>query len=109
MPGGILYNPVADPVSRMDGQKTLRRLIEETEWDRGILVEDGTVKQWLHLFLYLAEAGYFLLEAAAPVTEQRLESFCLKLTYLRRRRAASPARASRLSVAVVGSGTSLVT
>ena len=70
MPGSILYNMVADPVARMDGKKTLRRLIEETEWDRGILIDDATVKSWLRLFLYLAEGGYFTCEAASPVTEE---------------------------------------
>lgn len=74
MPGGILYNTVADPVSRMDGKKSLRRLIEETEWDRGILIDDATVKAWLRLFLYLAEGGYFTCKIANPVREGEILS-----------------------------------
>ena len=72
MPGSILYNRIADPVSRMDGKKTLAQLIRETEWDLGILIEDATVKQWLDLFLYLARAGYFALETQAAVTRAQL-------------------------------------
>lgn len=72
MPGSILYNMIADPVCRMDGKKSLRRLIQETEWDRGIIIDEATVKQWLHLFLYLAEAGYFRVEVKNPVTEDVL-------------------------------------
>ena len=79
MPGSILYNMVADPVARMDGKKSLCQLIRETEWDRGILIDEATVKTWLHLFIYLAEAGYFHMEAKCPVTEAALVTALEKL------------------------------
>lgn len=79
MPGSILYNVIADPVSRMDGKKTLRCLIQETEWDRGILVEDATVKSWLHLFIYLAEAGYLEMTVRDSLSEDDLLDALRKL------------------------------
>jgi len=79
MPGSILYNVIADPLSRMDGRKTLRRLIQETEWDRGMLIEDGTVRSWLHLFIYLAEAGYLEMTVKDSLTEDGLLDTLRKL------------------------------
>ena len=72
MPGSILYNVIAEPVSRMDGKKSLRRLIDETEWDMGLVIDDATVKSWLHLFIYLAEAGYFHMEVKEALTADAL-------------------------------------
>ena len=72
MPGSILYDPIADLVSRMDGQKTLRRLIDETEWSCGVRFDEKTLQTYLHTFTMLADAGYFRMEIKNPLTDTAL-------------------------------------
>lgn len=72
MPGSILYNTIADLVSRMDGKKTMRRLIDETEWNSGVLFDEKTVQAYLHTFTMLADAGYFQMEVKNPLTAAAL-------------------------------------
>ena len=72
MPGSILYNPIADVLSRMDGKKTLKALIREVEWDINKVLDDGTVRSYLHTCLRLADAGYLTVTETAPVTEAQV-------------------------------------
>ena len=72
LPGWVLYSTLADVFSRMDGQKTLRRILQETEWDLNILFDEKTVKQYLYSIIMLANAGYLKMEAQNPLTAQDL-------------------------------------
>lgn len=70
MPGTILYNPIADVLSRMDGKKTLKTLIREVEWDINQVFDDGVVRSYLHTCLRIADAGYLTVSEGMPVTEE---------------------------------------
>ncbi len=70
MPGSILYQPIADVVSRMDGKKTFKDLLREVEWDVGRVLDDATVRSYLHTCLRLADAGYLTVTEKAPVTKE---------------------------------------
>ena len=70
MPGSILYQPIADVISRMDGKKTLKTLIREVEWDVNRVFDEATVRSYLHTCLRLADAGYLSVSEAASITKE---------------------------------------
>ena len=70
MPGSILYNPLADVVSRIDGRKDLQTVIRETEWDTDIILDDAAVRSYLHTLLRLADAGYLAASERDELTEE---------------------------------------
>lgn len=72
LPGGILYNKIANIISRMDGIKTLKNIINETEWDLGELFDDTTIRSYFRTITMLADAGYFSMETRASIGEKEL-------------------------------------
>jgi len=72
LPDWILYDPIADIISRMDGKKTLRRLIDETEWTRDMIFGEKTIAQYVHTLTYLAQAGYLHMEEKTRLTAKDL-------------------------------------
>ena len=79
MPGGILYNDIANIVSRIDGIKTLRRIIDETEWDLGKIFDDNTIKKYFRTLSVLADASYLEMKVNAPIGEKELTEALRKL------------------------------
>lgn len=79
MPGTILYDTIADIFSRMDGKKTLKQLLTETEWDKGIVFEESTVRTYLHTCTKLADAGYLSMQITNPLSEKSLADALLAL------------------------------
>ena len=79
MPGGILYNDIANIVSRIDGKKTLKTLINETEWDLGKIFDDSIIKKYLRTLLMLKDAGYLELKSSSSITQKDLTEALKKL------------------------------
>lgn len=79
MPGTILYSTLADVVSRMDGVKSLRTLLQETEWDTGKPMDERTVKSYLHTCTMLSDTGYFGMTVRNPLTAESLTAALRKL------------------------------
>ena len=72
LPGGILYNKVADIISRMDGKKSFKTLIDEVEWDTGLIFSDATIKSYLRVCILLANNGYFAVTVQNPIGEDQI-------------------------------------
>ena len=70
MPGGILYNDIANIVSRIDGKKNLKTIINETEWDIGKIFDDSIIKKYLRTLFMLADAGYLDILETNPITQK---------------------------------------
>ncbi len=79
MPGAILYNTVADIVSRIDGKKNLKTIISEVEWDRDIIFRDSDIQKYLHTFTMLVDSGYFGVKVSNPLTADLLAEALSKL------------------------------
>lgn len=62
LPGWILYDYIGDLFCRMDGKKTLCRLIDETEWTRNIILPEKSIAKYIHTLIYLANAGYLYMD-----------------------------------------------
>lgn len=62
MPGSIINVRLADLLSRMDGEKSMKTLIDEIDWDRGSIMDEETVESYLHTCIMLAEYGYLSME-----------------------------------------------
>lgn len=72
IPGDVTYSDFADVLSRIDGKKTFRRVIEEIEWDMGTIYSDKMVGKYLNICIYLAEQNYLGLKASCPLTKEQL-------------------------------------
>lgn len=72
MPGTISADPIADLLSRMDGERSLRTLIDLLEWDRGCILDEATVRSYLHTCIMLAEFGYLGMEQKDVPTASEL-------------------------------------
>ena len=72
LPGWILYDCIGDLFCRMDGKKTLRRLIDETEWTRNVILSEKDIAKYIHTLTYLAQAGYLHMEEADALTADAL-------------------------------------
>ena len=68
LPGSILYVPLGEMLSRMDGKKTFREILRETEWNRNMILDEKTVRDYLQACLFLAEHGYLTLEEKNALT-----------------------------------------
>lgn len=67
MPGSILYSDLANVVSRMDGKKTFREIVRDVEWDLNTVLDEATIRSYLHTCTKLADAGYFGMEVQNPL------------------------------------------
>ena len=72
MPGNILYSPLSDVLSRMDGEKTLKQVLTEVEWDTNTVFDEKTIRQYLYTCTMLAESGYLTMQVENPVTTAEL-------------------------------------
>lgn len=72
MPGSIVYRTLADIVSRMDGAKDFKSLVRETEWDIGVIHDEGTLRSYLQTCLKLADAGYLAVSERDELTQAKL-------------------------------------
>ena len=80
LPGWILYDHIGALICRMDGKKPLRRLIDESEWARNMILPEKTISKYLHTLIYLAEAGYLSMEqTCAPLDGKTLTEALRKL------------------------------
>lgn len=79
MPGGILYNDIANIISRIDGKKNLKKIIDETEWDLGKIFDEATIKKYFRTLTMLADGGYLEIIDAKPITENDLTDALIKL------------------------------
>lgn len=68
LPGFILYDEISEIFSRMDGEKTLKTLINEVEWDKNIYLDDARIKSYLFACTFLAETGYLTVRVKNPLT-----------------------------------------
>lgn len=59
MPGTILYDTLSEVVSRMTPGLSLKDLLREVEWDKGIIFPDETIAGYIDVCEKLAKAGYF--------------------------------------------------
>lgn len=62
LPDGMIYGPFANIVANMDGRKDLARLIREAEYERGVVIDEKTVKRYVLAVCHLADYGYFGVE-----------------------------------------------
>lgn len=72
MPGTILYDPISDVLSRMDGKKTMKTVLAETEWDRNCIFDEKTIRKYFYTCTMLAESGYLTMEVKNPLSSQDL-------------------------------------
>jgi len=79
MPGSILYNKIANIVSRLDGTKTLKAIIDETEWDLGVIFDESTIKDYFRTLTMLSDAGYLKVEIKNPLNEKDMADAFRKL------------------------------
>lgn len=79
MPGAILYDDISDIVSRMTPGVSFQDLIRETEWDRGKIYSENTIRKYLFTCTYLADAGYFAMEQKNAENADNLAAALKKL------------------------------
>lgn len=72
LPGGVIYDKYADILSRIDGVKTLKEVIEEAEWDFGELFADEVIRKYLYANFLLVKGGYLGLRAKNMLTSSAL-------------------------------------
>lgn len=70
LPGGVTYSDFADVLSRMDGQKTFKDIVDEIEWDMNTIFPEYKIKVYLSTCIFLAEAKHLGLRMANPITEK---------------------------------------
>lgn len=58
MPDGIIYGPISNVLSNMDGKKNLAELILEAEAEREQQLSEGQVKKYIMSMNHLADYGY---------------------------------------------------
>lgn len=63
---------MADIYSRMDGKKTLRTLIKESEWEKKGVMTEAKIRKCLLTCTILAGMGYLSMEVENPLTEEAL-------------------------------------
>lgn len=56
--GFMVYYPIADFLSSMDGEKSFKTLVTEYEWKKNTVMDDSKIEQYLNMCLNLAEYGY---------------------------------------------------
>lgn len=79
MPGTILYSTLADVLSRMDGKKTLKTIYSELEWDKNLILDEKTAKEYLMVCTMLSEWGYLSLEQKNVLSAADLTAALKKL------------------------------
>ncbi len=68
LPGGVIYCDFADVLSRMDGQKTFKAILDEIEWDMGKIFSEYEIFVYLTTCIYLAEAEHLGMQVQNPLT-----------------------------------------
>lgn len=56
--GLFIYFPIAELLSRMDGEKTFAQIINEYEWSTGNFISDESIKKYLDICNTLTQSGY---------------------------------------------------
>ena len=62
LPDHIIYGPLANVLSNMDGNKTLSELIREAEHETGKDLKDNEIKKYISAICSLADYGYLNLK-----------------------------------------------
>ena len=62
LPEAVIYGPLANILSNMDGKKNLRRLIREAEWETGKTFSSSQIKRYVTAISYLTDYGYLKTE-----------------------------------------------
>ena len=56
--GLFIYFPIAELLSRMDGIKNLKEIINEYEWTCDTILSEENIKKYLDMCFILEEYGY---------------------------------------------------
>lgn len=72
LPLGYANQHMGDIHSRMDGKKTLRTLIKESEWEKKELMTEDKIRRCLFTCTILAEMGYLSMEIKNPLGKEDL-------------------------------------
>lgn len=79
MPGSILYSDLSAVVSRLTPGVSFADVIREAECDLGMVYPDSTVRKYLYLCIWLAQAGYLKMKSEATETGASLADALRKL------------------------------
>ena len=72
LPDGSIYGAFGNVFANIDGRKDLARLIREAEYERGLTLDEDSVKDFVNAIAFLAEWDYIGLADAAPVGEAEI-------------------------------------
>jgi len=70
LPGDVTYCDFADVLSRMDGQKTFKDILDEIEWDMGKIFSEYEIFVYLNTCIYLAEAKHLGMHVKKALTQK---------------------------------------
>lgn len=79
LPGGIIYAPIANLLSRMDGKTDTATLLAIAESETGENLSDADVKKYLDILHYLADYGYLKAVKRDVITETDIINALQKL------------------------------
>jgi aminoglycoside 3-N-acetyltransferase len=72
LPDECIYGPLARVLANMDGRKTLKELLIETEWETKTRFNAYQVKRYVHLVGYLGDWGYLDVRYASEITREEI-------------------------------------
>ena len=79
LPGGVIYSRYSDALSRMDGKKNFKEIIDEIEWDFGEIFTDAEIKSYIQANFRLVKGKYLAMEADCVLTSDMLTEALTKL------------------------------
>jgi aminoglycoside 3-N-acetyltransferase len=72
LPDECIYGPLARILANMDGKKTLKELLIETEWETKSRFNPYQVKRYINIVGYLGDWGYLGVRYASEITREEI-------------------------------------
>ncbi len=72
LPDECIYGPLARILANMDGKKTLKELLLETEWETRSRFNPYQVKRYIYVVGYLGDWGYLDVRYASEITREEI-------------------------------------
>ena len=72
LPDECIYGPLSRILANMDGKKTLKELLLETEWETRSRFNPYQVKRYIYVVGYLGDWGYLDVRYASEITREEI-------------------------------------